>query len=202
MSPLDTTRTAIISNGSTPPITFPISPNNLRLGDCSAPAMTLSPSTSSLASPLQYRRNQDFFISSYINLKCNGTLAITAQWTITGCTSVCSTSIVTDPSIVKTFAEIYIPPKTLPYGTYQLKLTVNVALNMTSSAFVYVNIIPSGVVAHLMPYETPMISWGHQQDLTLDPGRYSVDLDDHAFNASVSVVTSRREHLYMCLSCS
>ena len=63
------------------------------------------------------------------------------------------------------------------------------ASDLPLSASVYVNIIPSGIVAHLMPYETPMISWGHEQDLTLDPGRYSVDLDDHVFNASVRVAT-------------
>ena len=31
-----------------------------------------------------------------------------------------------------------------------------------------------------------MITRGHGQDLTLDPGTYSVDLDGNAFNASVS----------------
>ena len=64
------------------------------------------------------------------------------------------------------------------------------APDLTLSASVYVNINPSGTIARLMPYETPMISWGHEQDLTLDPGRYSVDLDEDVFNASVSVVNS------------
>ena len=148
-----------------------------------------------MISPLQYRRNQDFFISSRIDLNCNTSLSITTQWFITNCTSICSTPIVTDPSIVKTFAELYIPSRTLAYGTYQLKLIVSMvsATTMNSSMSAYVKITPSGITANLVPYGTSMITRGHQQDLYLDPGTYSADIDGNVFNASVSeqVSTSR-----------
>ena len=50
----------------------------------------------------------------------------------------------------------------------------------------YVKITPSGITANLVPYGTSMITRGHQQDLYLDPGTYSADIDGNVFNASVS----------------
>ena len=61
--------------------------------------------------------------------------------------------------------------------------------SLTSSVSAFVKITPSGITANLVQYGTSMITRGHEQDLTLDPGRYSVDLDGSAFNAKVSVVT-------------
>ena len=164
---------------------------------CYPPTIILIPSKSSLASPLQYRRNQDFFISSRIDSNCNSSHPITTQWTISNCTSVCSTPIVADPAIITKFAEIYIPSRTLPYGTYQLKLTVAIgtATELASSASVYVKINPSGITANLVPFGTSMITRGYEQDLTLDPGSYSVDLDGYALNASVSR-ESLREYFF------
>jgi hypothetical protein len=77
---------------------------------------------------------------------------------------------------------------TLVYGTYELKLTVTMRASpyMTSTAFVYVTIIPSSITVNLMQYGTSMIVNGYQQDLTFNPGRYSVDPDANTFNASVN----------------
>ena len=198
----DSTPTLPINNRSnieTMSKTLPVTA--CRLG-CSPPAIILIPSTSSLTLPLQYRRNQDFFLSSRIDLNCNSSLLITTQWSITNCTSICSTPIVTDPTIIKSFAEIYIPSRTLAYGTYQLKLTVTMAsaTTMTSTMSAYVKITPSGITANLVPYGTSMITRGHQQDLTLDPGTYSVDLDGNVFNASVSDKVFPRDECSSCLT--
>ena len=163
---------------------------------CSPPTIILIPSKSSLGSPLQYRRNQDFFISSRIDSNCNSSQSIITQWTISNCTSVCSTPIVTDSSIITNFAEIYIPSRTLAYGTYQLKLavTIGTTIDLASFASAYVKINPSGITANLVPFGTSMVTRGHEQDLTLDPGSYSVDLDGYAFNASVSAQPRRYHH--------
>jgi hypothetical protein len=149
----------------------------------------LIPSTSSLSSPLQYRRNEDFFISSNIQLNCKNSLSTITQWTIYNCTSTnCSFQIQIDQTVQTTFAELYIPPQTLSYGIYQLKLTVTMisSLNLISSSSAYVQIIPSGISANLLQYGTSMITRGYQQNLTLDPGTFSVDLDENIFNAAVS----------------
>jgi len=58
--------------------------------------------------------------------------------------------------------------------------------SLTTSSFVYVQIIPSDITANLVQLGTSMITSGYEQDLNFDPGTYSVDPDENSFNASVS----------------
>jgi hypothetical protein len=90
---------------------------------------------------------------------------------------------------VTTSSELYLPARTLPYGIYEIKLTatMSVSPSLTSSASAYVTITPSGITANLVQFGTSLITSGHQQDLILDPGTFSVDNDGNVFNASVSV---------------
>jgi len=63
---------------------------------------------------------------------------------------------------------------------------MNVSPNTVSSNSVYVKITPSGIIANLVQYGTSMITSGHNQNLLLDPGTFSVDLDGYIFNATVN----------------
>ncbi|UJR21041.1 hypothetical protein I4U23_024141 [Adineta vaga] len=153
---------------------------------CFSPTITLIPGSSTLSSPLQFRRSQDFNIVSIITLNCNTSLSMLTQWTIKNCTFVCSYQIQLDSTIITTLSELYIPGRTLEYGLYELKLTVTI-MNMpslTSSSSVFVQINPSGITANLIPYSTSMVTRGTQQDLQLNPGSYSVDYDESQFNAT------------------
>ncbi|CAF1470214.1 unnamed protein product [Adineta ricciae] len=153
---------------------------------CSPPTITLIPSSFTLSSPARFCRSQDFTIVSLIELNCNTSLSISSQWTITNCTSFCSQQISADPNIDTTFTELFVPARTLPYGLYELNLTVIMSntTNVSASSVVYVQITPSGITANLVQYGTSMITRGTGQDLQLDPGSYSVDPDENAFNAS------------------
>jgi hypothetical protein len=126
---------------------------------------------------------------SIIKLNCNYSLSIKSDWTIKNCTSSsCSYQIQIDPRIETTLSELYIPARILSYGLYELNLTVTMIdfpLLITSS-FVYVGIIPSDIIANLVQLGTPMITSGHEQDLILDPGTYSVDSDGYVFNSTVN----------------
>ncbi len=146
------------------------------------------PGGSTLSSSIQVPRNQSVYISSNIQLQCNNSLAISTKWTMKNCTSNCSSSIAFDPSISTTSSELYIPPRTLPIGKYELTLTVTmiVSSNLTSSLSLYVTITPSGIIVNLIQLGTSMITLGYQQNLTLNPGLYSIDLDGYIFNASVN----------------
>ena len=155
------------------------------------PIITLTPSTSTRSSPQQYRRMNDFYIASYIQLSCNSSFTTTIQWTIHNCSSAqCSSPIEVHPMIATTYGELYIPARTLPFGVFQLKLTVTMAAsaNLSSSSSTYVEIVPSGIVVNLVPYGMSMITHGQQQSLELNPGTFSVDLDGDVFNASVSII--------------
>jgi hypothetical protein len=156
---------------------------------CLPPKITLIPGTSSLTSPIQFRRNQDFYISSNIEFNCNNSFSLITKWTIQNCTSICSYEIQFDSTIIETkFSELYIPSRILAYGIYELKLTVTMIAtsNLTSTASAFVKITPSGITANLIQLGTSMITRGNQQELKLDPGTYSLDLDGYTFDANVS----------------
>jgi hypothetical protein len=149
----------------------------------------LIPDSTSLNAPAQFRRIQDFYVSSYILLNCPISLATSTRWTISNCTSTCTNVIQFSPaSVITTFSELFIPARTLDFGLYQLTLTVSmlVAPQLKSSVSAYVKINPSGITANLVPLGTSVITSGQQKDLILDPGTYSVDPDTDQFNASVS----------------
>ena len=156
--------------------------------ECFPPKVTLIPSTSMLSNPLQFRRSQDFYISSYIELNCNVSLSTMIQWTISNCTSTCSSSFSFDPSIITTRSELYVPGRILALGIYELKLTVtmSVSSSVRSSATAYVQIQASGFTANLVQLGTSMITSGYRQNLKLDPGTFSKDPDGEVFNGSVS----------------
>jgi hypothetical protein len=122
-------------------------------------------------------------------LKCENSLSTNIKWTIHNCSSICFNEIQFDQTIITTTtSEIYIPAQTLPYGTYQLNLAVSMiaSARLTSTVSAYVQITASGIVANLVQLGTSMITSGYQQDLVLNPGAYSIDLDGYIFNASVN----------------
>ena len=152
----------------------------------------------SLASPLKFERSEDLFISSELQLNCDQSLSTISQWEIYDCIVNCASPVQIDQAIVTTSNELFIPAKTLPYGTYQLKLTVSmmIAPHLTSSVSVYVKIMSSSIIPNLVQYGTSMITHGYQQNLLLDPGTFSVDPDNEIFNADVSsLISLSRRHL-------
>ncbi|UJR16862.1 hypothetical protein I4U23_003760 [Adineta vaga] len=125
--------------------------------NCYAPNVTLVPGTSTLGSPIQIRRSQDVSIVSIVKFNCNQSFSMTTQWT------------------VKT--------KTLSYGIYELNLTVTIS-GFSIPSSVYIEIISSDIVVNVFSLGTPMITSGYQQDLLLNPGAFSTNLDRTKFNAN------------------
>ncbi|CAF1375842.1 unnamed protein product [Adineta ricciae] len=153
---------------------------------CLPPTITLIPDTTTISSPVRFRRSQDFSIVSRIDLNCNISSSVNSQWTIKNCTSSCSQQISAGPNIITTFTELFVPARTLSYGLYEFNLTIAM-LNMTNvsaSSVVYVQIMPSGITANLVQYGTSMFTHGTGQNLQLDSGNYSIDADEAIFDAS------------------
>ena len=113
----------------------------------------------------------------------------TKNWLIKNCSINCTNEIPIDKTINLSLSELYIPSNNLPYGIYELKLTVTMIEypSLSSSSSVYVQIIPTGITANLIELGTSMIIGGYKQDLKLNPGNYSIDPDENQFNASVSL---------------
>jgi hypothetical protein len=159
------------------------------LAGCYSPTVTLIPGQSTLVSPTSYRRSQDFDISSIIEFNCNGSLSMITRWTIKNCTTICLFQIELNTKVITTLSELYVPSRSLDYGTYEITLTVTMVDSPTlkTSSSIYVRITATGITANLVQLGTSMITCGNDQDLLLDPGTFSVDPDEDSFDASVSL---------------
>ena len=51
-----------------------------KMSACKSPQIILIPSGSTLRNPLKFRRSQDFYIVSLIELNCNDSTSIQTQW--------------------------------------------------------------------------------------------------------------------------
>ena len=151
--------------------------------------LTLIPESRSFSSPLVFSRDQGFYISSQILLRCNVSLSTIALWTIYSCTSSnCSVPISIDPTIQREYSELYIPGGIVENGIYRFELTVNMSVSsdLSTSSSTYVEIIDPSVRVNLVRYGTSMITHGYEEDLTIDPASYSAYDDGSMINTTVS----------------
>jgi len=154
--------------------------------------ITLIPSGSTFTSPLLFRRSQEFEIVSLINFNSNESFFFHFQWTIFNY----SNAIRLDPKIVTNFTELCIPARTLDYGIYEIRFQIS-SLQINETESVYVRIIPSEIQPNLVQFGTSMITIGNEQDLHLDPGRYSIDPDELIFTRTVSGKSPFDENLFI-----
>ena len=159
---------------------------------CRSPSIILIPSGSTLINPLKFRRSQDFSIVSLIELNCNYPASIQSQWIRKNNSNV----IPFDSQIETTSTELFIPAKKLPFGIFELELTItlNQCPTVKSSSSVYVEIIPSDIIVYLFQSRSSMITSGFQQDLRLDPGTYSIDPDQVTFDRTVNLLIDFNPH--------
>lgn len=143
---------------------------------------------SSLDSPAQFRRTQDFYISSRVRVDCSASLSITMKWTIFTCNLRCSVQAEVDRPLNITYTELFIPARTLANGLYEIKLTLMVvnSSDLISPASIFVRINPVNVVVNLVQFGVLMITSDRKQDLTLNPGNWSAHPDWNTFNGDVS----------------
>jgi hypothetical protein len=59
----------------------------------------------------------------------------------------------------------------------------SVKLNLSKSVFI--QIIRSNVTVYLIPYGTSLITTNSENDLILNPGKYSIDPDSNLFDENV-----------------
>ena len=125
-----------------------------------------------------------------IKLNCSQSSAMKTEWIIRNCTTTsCSNRIYLNSTIVLTSSELFIPSQTLQYGIYQFELIVTMMNSswLNTSISTYIKIISSSIFVNSFYLGTSMITIGYAQDLLLNPGSYSIDLDNNIFNTSVSL---------------
>jgi hypothetical protein len=124
-----------------------------------------------------------------IDSTCDDSFVIQWQWLIPNCSSMnCFDVVPVDATVMTTSSELFLPARSLQLGLYELKLTVtmNDVSNSALSYSVHVRIVWSGIAANLVELETSMISSGVEEDVHLNPGLHSFDLDGDPFNATVN----------------
>lgn len=151
--------------------------------DCSHPSINLIPASSDSSNPIRITRNEDFYLTSTIDIRCNISSNLTKQWMIRNETS----HISIDTTSSEGSNDYYLPARTLPEGLYQIefRVTFSTSFTQTHSSFIYLLILSSGIQVKLMESESSMISSGVEQVLDLNPGLYSIDLDEDQFNVTV-----------------
>ncbi|CAF1667044.1 unnamed protein product, partial [Adineta ricciae] len=107
---------------------------------CSSVEIDLIPH-STFSSPIQIRRNRDFYILSKIQFECSKSFEIKSQWKIRNCTKNCTNELLFD-SIDFTRTDLYIPSITIPYGIYEFTLHIQLKdyLHIRSSKSIYIQI--------------------------------------------------------------
>ena len=128
-------------------------------------------------------------------MNCNSTLSNQKLWTLS---SVDTTRNLTqeitlsnNPTI--NYAELVLLPNSLAYGLYFLKYSVSInSGTLSSNAFTYLQINPSGLVLSSLKLSSPMyggtieISRGQAQSIGFDPFVFSYDKDNLAVISSLS----------------
>lgn len=156
---------------------------------CTFFQVSIIPGVFNISHPIQIRLEEEFYLSSSIQITCNSSYQLAYQWHIYNCSStLCSTSTIINLNLTKKSNEYFLPARTLSPGFYQIELVTTISvisLSMKQSRSIYLLITPSGIIANLVPLGTSMITNGIGQSLRFNPGQNSVDLDDDHFNASV-----------------
>ena len=105
-------------------------------------------------------------------------------------------------NIKTTSNDLYLPSKTLAYGTYRLQLTVNLIdfPTISSVASIDIHIIRSEKwIVNLIEYGTSTITLGQYQELLLEPGLYSFDGDGNPLVPNVSFKISNFFSIFLFL---
>ena len=133
--------------------------------------------------PWYTQRGQPVSISSLLRLYCPKSLLTRIQWTVVACRPVCSFPIQFNASST-ILSELFLPPRSLDYGLYQMTLTVGMQVLpiLTSSVSTYLYVTPSPITVNLVQYGSSMITIGRNQNFTLNPGSFSIDPDQVRFN--------------------
>lgn len=158
--------------------------------------MRVKPEYTSLNHPIQYEFNQEILISARDTIDCAESYSLARVWTISRCnisTGQCD-SIDLNGNLALGGVELYLPEKTLLIGSYKIEITVRLVTQSStysSSAAAYVQIIPSSLVyVDVIETRTKMITLGYDQDLLLEPGRFSLDGDGNPISIHVCLFPS------------
>lgn len=157
---------------------------------CTLPTIKLIPDSTSPSTATKFRKLQGFDIRVFIKMECTIQRENFIEWNIYLHNSNNSVPIQSYRTILKQSSHLYMAPGRLDYGIYEVQLNINIgaAPSRNTRKSIFIEITRSNLTANLVPYGTSVITSGHQKNLTLNPGKYSIDPDSSVFNASVCIL--------------
>jgi hypothetical protein len=142
-------------------------------------------------SPLVMLRSKLFSLSTITYISCmNQTFTLTYSWTLNQISNSVNKSLIDlTQNPTSHLSELVMQANTLLYGLFEFNLEVkmvtskennNGLLPPSMSSFIktYIQIIPSGIVVNAIENGISSILIGLQQNFTLNPSKYSFDLDN------------------------
>lgn len=151
--------------------------------------------TQTLYKTIEISKSQYFYMSSTVKIDCNESIFITSKWTIHRC----NRTIEYPQLLTNKSGELFIPPRTLEFGFYEIKLivTINNRVDLSTEAKLYLNVIRSNVIVRLIPSEVSLVTHRYGQNLKLDPGSFSIDPDSDSFNANVTSFHNENQSFHL-----
>ena len=148
--------------------------DDIELRACSSPPIELIPNAPLFTKPLIIRQSQDFYITSKINLNSiDQSTSFAYQWTLFICSPTCSLEV---QLFNNTYKHLFLQPSNLSLGIYELRLVVisSSDSSMISSILsIYIQIVSSHIVTKLVSSSRMDLTHRPDQDLHLEPGKYS-----------------------------
>ena len=164
--------------------------------DCKRPRVTIK----DVYAPLFYRpyivpRKDAFTLSAEANLDCGTTVKTNDTWSVDEVDTQFGhmlRGVDIESLASRTNFDFAIPARFLPYGLY--RVTYSVVMDGPSDAFsdrvvTYIRVVKSPLIARLMQGVESTLVRGWGQDVTLDPGRFSLDPDLESGESQVSGIT-------------
>jgi hypothetical protein len=133
----------------------------------------------------EYKFDEEIHIYPEIELYCQELLLTKSEWTISNLNESNSTiEIISN--------ELFLPSKFLKFGFYEIKLKMilisSITLTLTES--INIQIIPTNkIIVNLIQSEVSKITIGENQELFLEPSKYSFHQDGSEFIKNVCLIS-------------
>ncbi len=131
------------------------------------------------ANPNSIYRSKLFSLSTSIIFACDLAYTLKYAWSLNKL-DVNSNQIIDlsyNPTV--NLAELVIQANTLTFGLYQFKFHVNITnLVLSNSVETFIKIVPTGLNVYAIQNGIQSQLIGYNQEFTLNPAKYSVDLDN------------------------
>ncbi|RUS88933.1 hypothetical protein EGW08_003269, partial [Elysia chlorotica] len=184
---------AVNSNGDTESVSKLIS---ISYEECSGPKVSIQDSRSFFYLSSRHMKSRYIRLRGFASINCPSNLANVKKWTVQVVDELTGQdgANVDISSLTTNKAELYIPSRFLPLGTYkatyEMTMVAGDAVTFSGSAMTYFTVVLSDLIGIIVENGMTFITVGTAQSYLLEPLRYSLDPDiDETEPQGISVIS-------------